>query len=209
MPILVAIVEDQSVTLEGLKSIIDSSDKLFCCGTFENAELFSAAFKHLDVQVVLMDINLPGSSGIECVEKLKQQKPEVQFLMCTNIEDADKIFSALKVGATGYLVKNTMPEKIIEAIIEVNNGGSPMSPQIARKVTDLFRKDNNNSSLISKLTPREKETIEMLSQGFPYKIVADKLGIKVNTVNAYIRSIYEKLQVHNRTDAINLLFPRT
>ncbi len=209
MPINVAIVEDKKVTLEGLKSIIDSSNELFCCGTFENAELFTSSFKHLQVDVVLMDINLPpGISGIECVANLHISKPQVQFLMCTDLEDADNIFSALKVGATGYIVKNTTPEKMILAIKEIHSGGSPMSPQIARKVTEAFKKDKQNQEQVNSLSLLERETVELLSKGHPYKEIADKHLVSVDTIRKRIRNIYEKLQVHNKTDAINKLFPR-
>jgi DNA-binding NarL/FixJ family response regulator len=206
----VAIVEDKKVTLDGLKSIVDSSDELFCCGTFENAESFTSRFKHLEVDVVLMDINLPsGISGIECVANLHDSKPKVQFLMCTDLEDADNIFSALKVGATGYIVKNTTPEKMIAAIKEIHSGGSPMSPQIARKVTEAFKEDKKNSEQVSSLSKLEKETVELLSKGHPYKEIADKHEVSVETIRKRIRNIYEKLQVHNKTDAINKLYPRT
>lgn len=209
MAIHVAIVEDKKVTLEGLKTIIDSSSELFCCGTFENAESFKSSFKHLQVDVVLMDINLPpGISGIECVANLHNSKPHVQFLMCTDLEDADTIFSALEVGATGYIVKNTTPEKMIAAIKEIYAGGSPMSPQIARKVIQAFKKDKQILEQVNSLSQLERETVELLSKGHPYKEIADKHVVSIETIRKRIRNIYEKLQVHNKTDAINKLYPR-
>lgn len=209
MPVKVAIVEDDLQTREGLKSMAESSNEIFCHETFEDAESFTNKFKHLDVDVVLMDINLPGYSGIECVEQLKKIKPKVEFLMCTNLEDADKIFSALRVGATGYITKNTTAEKLIEAIKEIYAGGSPMSPQIARKVTEAFPADKKNSEQVNSLTKREKEITGLLALGYPYKEVAGNLSIKIDTVRTYIRDIYSKLQVHNKTEAINKLYPKT
>jgi DNA-binding NarL/FixJ family response regulator len=156
----------------------------------------------------LMDIDLPGTTGIECVAKLKQIKPQVQFLMCTNLEDDDSIFSALSLGATGYLIKNTTIERLSDSIKDIYSGGSPMSPQIARKVTQAFRKEREVSKLFEALTGREKEIVELLSQGYTYKLIADRLAIATDTVRTYIRNIYSKLQVHCRTDALNRLFPK-
>jgi len=205
MKIKIAIVEDDLQTREGLKLMIESSDELYCQGIFEDADTFIDVFKHLEVDVVLMDINLPGSSGIECVEQLKEIKPGVQFLMCTHLKDDDKIFSALKAGATGYILKNTTADKLIIAIKEIYNGGSPMSPEIARKVTQAFAIERKNSEQINLLTKREKEVIELLALGYPYKLVADNLSLKTDTIRAYIRDIYSKLHVHNKTEAINKL----
>lgn len=209
MLIKVAIVEDNPENQKCLKLMIESSDELFCSGVFENAESFSNIFKHLDVDVVLMDINLPGNNGIECVRELKKINPKVEFLMCTHLEDADKIYAALKVGATGYILKNTTTEKLIDAVKEIYAGGSPMTPQIARKVIKAFPGDDKDSELVNTLTKREKEIAELLSLGYPYKIVADKLAISIETVRTRIRDIYSKLQVHSRTDAINMLYPKT
>jgi DNA-binding NarL/FixJ family response regulator len=156
-----------------------------------------------------MDINLPGNSGIQCVEQLKKVKPSVQFLMCTSLQDAEKIFSALSVGATGYITKNTTTEKLTQAIKEIYQGGSPMSPQIARKVTEAFVKDKKHKEQVGSLTKREKEIIDLLAAGHPYKEIADCLSLKIDTIRTYIRDIYLKLQVHNRTDAINKLYPKT
>lgn len=209
MLIKVAIVEDDLENQKCLKLMVESSGELFCVGVFESAELFTDKFKHLDVDVVLMDINLPGNSGIECVKELKEIKPNVEFLMCTHLEDADKIYAALKVGATGYILKNTTTEKLIDAVKEIYAGGSPMSPQIARKVIKAFPGDEKDSKLVDSLTKREKEIAELLSLGYPYKIVADKLAVSIETVRTRIRDIYSKLQVHSRTDAINMLYPKT
>ena len=208
MPIKVAIVEDNIQICEGLKLMVESSDELFCRYTFNDAETFNNKFKHLDVDVVLMDIKLPGHSGIECVEKSKKIRPEVQFLMCTDLEDPEKIFSALRVGATGYMIKNTTSDKLVEAIKEIHGGGSPMSPQIARKVTEAFTVDLENSAQVISLTKREREIIDLLAAGYPYKEVADKLKISIETVRTRVRDIYTKLHVHNKTEAINKIYPR-
>ena len=205
MRINIAIVEDDLQTREGLKIMIESFDEIYCQGIFEDADAFISSFKHLEVDVVLMDINLPGCSGIECVEQLKEKKPGVQFLMCTHLKDDDKIFSALKAGATGYILKNITAEKLTIAIKEIYNGGSPMSPEIARKVTEAFAIDRKSTEQIKLLTKREREVIELLAFGYPYKIVADRLSLKTDTIRAYIRGIYSKLQVHNKTEAINKL----
>lgn len=205
MRINVAIVDDDLQTRNWLQLLVEECDELYCKGIFEDADDFINEFKHLDVDVVLMDINLPGSSGIECVEKLKTQKPNVQFLMCTNVKDAEKIFAALKVGATGYILKNINADKLSESIKDIYNGGSPMSPEIARKVTEAFAIEKQTADQVSLLTKREREVIELLALGYPYKLVADKLSLKTDTIRSYIRDIYSKLQVHNKTEAINKL----
>src|SRR5437868_5772499 len=138
MTIHVAIVEDQKQIREGLKAMIDSSPDLFCAGVFEDAESLIKSFKHLDVHVVLMDIGLPGLNGIECVEQLKEIRPEVHFLMCTNLDEDDKIYDALCAGATGYLLKNISKADLAEAIKQIYSGGSPMSPSVARKIVNSF-----------------------------------------------------------------------
>ena len=209
MSIKVAIVEDIYEARLGLEVMIGASNGLHCVGTYEDAEAFTEDFKQLDVDVVLMDINLPGRSGIQCVRVSKQLRPEVQFLMCTNLENPDKIYDALCAGATGYLLKNISVQKLEEAIQEIYAGGSPMTPLVARKMVSLFaggrRKDHDVFRL---LTDREKDVITFLDKGYAYKSIADKLSIKTETVRTYIRSIYDKLHVHSRTDALNKVFPK-
>jgi DNA-binding NarL/FixJ family response regulator len=156
--------------------------------------------------VVLMDIQLPGMSGIECIRQIKSINPKIQFMMMTVYEDAENIFKSLEAGASGYLLKNTSPKKILEAIIELKEGGSPMSGEIARKVVSSFSKVQNFGKAddeMKKLTPREFEIVELLSKGFLYKEIADQLNITVGTVKQHIHNTYEKLQVNNRTEAIN------
>lgn len=208
MTINVAIVEDTPEAREGLKAMIDASPGFYCAGTYENAESFAKEFKQMKVDVVLMDINLPGRSGIHCVGECKSLRPEVQFLMCTNLEDPDKIYDALCAGATGYLLKNTSIEKLDEAIRDIYAGGSPMTPLVARKMIALFSGRRKNNEMYNLLTEREKEVIELLDKGYPYKGIADRLDLKIETVRSYIRSIYEKLHVHSRTEALNKVYPK-
>lgn len=209
MAIRVAIVEDDRETRNGLKEMIDFSKDLFCAGVFENAELLIKDFKQLDVEIVLMDINLPGQSGIDCVEQLKKMRPSVQFLMCTHLDNDDDIYDALCAGATGYLLKNISPAELEAAIKNMHAGGSPMSPPVARKIVNSFSGRRKNTKLLNALTETEKEVLKLLDKGYPYKTIADKLGVSIETVRWHIRNIYEKLHVHSRTDALNKVFPKS
>jgi len=160
--------------------------------------------------IVVTDINLPGKSGIEAIVELKEVLPETQFIMFTIYEDHDLIFDALKAGASGYILKNTSSEKIVESVIDLYNGGSPMSPIIARKVIASFNApvqyiDQSVNQLISK---REQEVLELLSKGFLYKEIADKLSISMSTVKRHLNHIYVKLHVQNKTEAVNKLYGR-
>lgn len=206
--IQVAIVEDIDDIRKGLAMIINTSEGAECKHTFANAE---KAFDVLNVQpvdVVLVDINLPGGmNGIELVKKLKPLHPGMQFMMCTVYEDNDMVFKALKVGATGYILKKTQPEKLIDAIKEINGGGSPMSAQIARKVISSFQKPALNDAA-QLLTKRELELLDLLSQGFRYKEIADKLFLSIDTIRTHIRNIYRKLEVQCRAEALNKIYPR-
>ena len=153
-------------------------------------------------EVVLMDINLPGINGVECVRQLKQSLPALQVIMLTVYEDTENIFSALAAGATGYLLKRTKSAELLEAIREVHRGGSPMTTHIARKVTQSFQKAGSSPQPTENLSQREQEVLDCLSHGFLYKEIAEKLGISYETVHTYIRRIYEKLQVRTRTEAV-------
>jgi DNA-binding NarL/FixJ family response regulator len=152
--------------------------------------------------VILMDINLPGMNGVECVRKLKQLVPDSQVIMLTVYEDTENIFNALAAGASGYLLKRTPRNELLDAIREVHRGGSPMTTHIARKVVLSFQQSGASSSPTEGLSPREQEVLDCLSKGFLYKEIADKLGISYETVHTYIRRIYEKLQVRTRTEAV-------
>jgi NarL family two-component system response regulator LiaR len=204
----VAIVEDDPEICQALKKIVDSSEDLLCIATFDDAESLTARFIDLNTDVVLMDINLPGNNGIQTVAKLKPRRPEVQFMMCTIFNDSDKIFDSLCAGATGYILKSEEPAEIINAIKEISNGGSPMSAQIARCVVQSFQQRKNNTEAIDQLSNREWELLNLLDKGFRYKEIADQLSLSFETIRTYIRNIYDKLQVHSRTDALNKVFPK-
>ncbi len=209
MKINAAIVEDNKETREGLSAMLDASPDIHCVNTFEDAETLIKDISQLKVDVVLMDINLPGQSGIQCIELLKELYPHIQFLVVTNFEDSDKIFAALRAGATGYLLKNVSKQKLHDAIRDIYNGGSPMSMQIARKIVNSFSGRYKNTKLFNSLTAREKEVLILLDKGYLYKEIAEKLSLKLETIRTYIRDIYDKLHVHSRTDAINKIYERS
>lgn len=205
--ILVAIVEDIKEIREGLQMLINGSNGFACNTTFNSAEEAVKELPNICPDVVLMDINLPGINGIEAVKKLKNKCSSTQFIMSTVYEDDDNIFESLKAGASGYLLKKTAPAKILDAIAEVHNGGSPMSSQIARKVIDSFQ-NKNTIDTTAELTPREKEILKALAKGLRYKEIADEINISIETVRSHVRHIYEKLQVQSRTEALNKVYGR-
>ena len=200
--IKIVIVEDDTEIRATLADVLGRAGDLKLLATFPNGEAAITNLPLLKPDVVLMDINLGKISGIECVDRLKPQLPQTQFIMLTVYEDNDRIFQALTAGASGYLVKRTPPPKIIEAIHEVFGGGSPMTPQIARRVVQHFRRAPEPTNELAKLSPREKEILEQLAKGYLYKEIVDNLGISLDTVRTYIRGIYTKLQVHSRTEAV-------
>ena len=206
--ITICIIEDLIEIQKGLQTIIESDWRFKLIKSFENAEDAIAQLPLIKPDIVLTDINLPGKSGIDCITEIKYKIPETQFIMFTIYEDNDQVFEALKAGANGYILKNTSPEKIIEALLELNDGGSPMSPKIARKVLSSFNATTNNNvyELISK---REQEVLELLSKGFLYKEIADKLNITLSTVKRHLNHVYTKLQVQNKTEAINKMYGRS
>ena len=202
MPTTVSIVEDNDQLRGTLEKLINREDGFECVSNYPTAE---AALEGLPVdkpQVVLMDINLPGMSGVECVRKLKQALPETLVVMLTAYEDTENIFNALAAGAAGYLLKRAPRAELLDAIREVCRGGSPMTPHIARKVVLSFQKPAATAHPTENLSQREQEVLDCLSQGFLYKEIAEKLGISYETVHTYIRRIYEKLQVRTRTEAV-------
>ncbi len=210
MDIKVAVIEDQKHTREMLAILINGSEGYECLNTFENGETALAQLPAVKPHVVLVDIHLPdGISGITCVQQLKITCPDVQFIMCTSLEDTETIFAALQAGATGYLTKSTPPVKILEAITDAHNGGSPMSSQIARKVIGFFRqKEEKPNTELNKLSIREQEVLEYLAKGYRYKEIAGLMFVSIETVRKHIHNIYEKLQVNSRTDALNKVFPK-
>ncbi|HZI31226.1 MAG TPA: response regulator transcription factor, partial [Candidatus Binatia bacterium] len=151
---------------------------------------------------VIMDINLPGMKGYECVRQLKAANPAVQFLMLTVYEDSDSLFNSLRAGASGYLLKRTASARLLEAIRDVYEGGSPMTPQLARRVVQLFSRPAAGTSPLAKLTPAEREFLDQLSKGYAYKEIAGRMNISIDTVRSYVRTVYEKMHVHSRTEAV-------
>jgi DNA-binding NarL/FixJ family response regulator len=202
MPITVSIVEDNEQLRNTLARVLCRSDGFRCLSHYANAEDALKELPQMRPEVVLMDINLPGMNGVECVRQLKQLVPGIQVMMLTVYEDTENIFSALAAGASGYLLKRTKTPELLEAIREVQRGGSPMTTHIARKVTQSFLKAGPSSQATENLSQREQEVLDCLSQGFLYKEIAEKLGISYETVHTYIRRIYEKLQVRTRTEAV-------
>jgi len=200
----VAIVEDNDTIREGLSALINGTTGYKSVGLFRDCESFLAKLNSLEVNVVLMDIALPGMSGIEGVKKAKSIKPDTDILMLTIYEDSEKVFDALCAGACGYLVKKTPPSKLLEAIKEVFEGGSPMSSQIARQVITAFKetKDLKLEDQDFELSVREKEVINLLAGGNNYQQIADQLYISVDTVRHHIKNIYKKLHVHTQSEAV-------
>jgi DNA-binding NarL/FixJ family response regulator len=198
-----AIIEDNSTVLNYLSDIIAESFPGAEILLFNNGEDACKILETKKVEIGLFDIELPGMSGIECLYRLKGFQPELKCMMLTNFDDAENIFKAIKAGASSYILKNTTSEKIIEAITELNNGGSPMSSQIARKVLEAFHQHVNirNDSFHS-LSFREQEIIHFLAQGFRYKDIGEKLFISEDTVRTHIRNIYGKLHVNCRSEAL-------
>ena len=202
MAIKVSIVEDNDQLRGTLARVIDRAEGFQCLGQHASAELALESIPKEKPDVVLMDINLPGMNGVECVRKLKQLLPQTHVVMLTVYEDTENIFNALAAGAMGYMLKRTPRDELLGAIREVIRGGSPMTTHIARKVVQSFQRAPASTQPTEDLSPREKEVLDCLAQGFLYKEIADKLGISYETVHTYIRRIYEKLQVRTRTEAV-------
>jgi DNA-binding NarL/FixJ family response regulator len=199
----VAIVEDDVPAREIIAGWIRSADEFRLVGEYDDAETAIANLPQEKPEVVLFDINLPGMNGIECVRRLKPRLPDTQFVMVTVYEDANHIFDALAVGASGYLLKQMRRRELLDALKDVYAGGSPMSSQIARKVVQSFRRNETESEgQTVELSPREREVLELLARGYLYKEIAEMLKISVQTVNTYIRRIYEKLHVRSRAQAV-------
>ncbi|MGL4631315.1 MAG: response regulator transcription factor [Leadbetterella sp.] len=202
--IKVAIVEDLNDVREGLKYVLEYTDGFECVYAFTDAESALEGLRIQQPDVVIMDIHLPKMSGIDCVKLLKSEFPQLQFLMFSVFEDDENIFEAIKAGASGYILKKTPPSKVLEAIQDLFKGGSPMTASIARRVIAHFQKPKSTD--LTSLSPRETEILDLLSKGFFYKEIADKLGTSTGTVRQQIHKIYEKLHVQNRTEAINKVF---
>lgn len=206
MSITLAIVEDLDEVRDGLKNFIALSQDFKVLDIFKTAEDAVVGLPKLKPDIVIMDINLPGMNGIECIRQVKDKSPATQFMMFTVYENDEKVFEALKAGASGYLLKNTGLVQLIESLKELHTGGSPMSANIARKLVTLFRNEQRETANLEVLSNRENEILQLLSKGLLYKEIADQLSISVSTVRQHIHHIYEKLHVQNRTEAINKAF---
>lgn len=201
--ISLSIVEDRSDMLNFLKNIFDNTPDFSCKNTYTNAEDAILFLPKSSVDVAIVDIGLPGKSGIECVRRVKELRPDIQFMMYTIFEQDNNIFESLKAGASGYLIKSTNKVQIESAVRELVAGGAPMSPSIARKVAESFRSENHHFKDMKLLGKRENEVLTFLAKGLLYKEIADKMGITIGTVKQHIHKIYQKLHVANRTEAIN------
>ncbi len=202
----VSIVDDETDLRESIVHYLNLSGELRCISDYARAEDALTGLPADAPDVVLMDIKMEGMNGIECVRRLKEKMPLVQIIMLTVFEDSDLIFDALRAGATGYLLKSQPPEKLLEAIRDVVAGGSPMSASIARKVVQLVRATNRSESTATDarivLSERQRQVLDLLAAGQPYKLIADNMGVSIHTVRSYLRRTYEKLQVHSRTEAV-------
>ena len=208
MAITVSIVEDNEQLRVTLARVISRAEDFVCVGQHASAEAALENLPHEKPGVVLMDINLPGMNGVECVRKLKQLLPQTQVMMLTAYEDTENIFNSLAAGASGYMLKRTPRAELLDAIREVSRGGSPMSTHIARLVVQSFQRPMAAvSEPTQDLSEREREVLDLLSQGLMYKEIAEKLGISFETVRTYIRRVYEKLHVRTRTEAVAKALP--
>jgi len=201
MPIKVSIVEDNADMRESVMELLNKAPGMSCVSAYASGE---AAVRDLPLQkpdVALVDINLSGINGITCVARLKAQLPKLQVLMLTRYEQSDLIFDSIRAGASGYLLKHTSAPELIQAIEQVHAGGAPMTMQIARKVINHFQQIQQPASDAEKLTPREQEVLALLARGYLYKEIAANLGISINTLRNHLRTIYDKLHVHSRTEA--------
>jgi DNA-binding NarL/FixJ family response regulator len=198
----VAIVEDNKTTREGLETIVNLSSEFRCIATCPTAEEALKVLPKLQPEIVLMDIQLPNMSGVECVAKLKELLPGVHAIMVTVYEDPDRIFRALRAGASGYLLKRSAPEEVLNAMREVQHGGGAMSGEIARKVIGYFREQKTVSNEVEQLTAREREVLELVVHGMSNKEIAERLSVTLAAVRFHLKHIYQKLHVHSRTEAV-------
>ncbi|HEY4416783.1 MAG TPA: response regulator transcription factor [Verrucomicrobiae bacterium] len=204
----VAIVEDNKTTRESLRTIIDLSSDYRCVCVCETAEEALEMIPKFQPNVVLMDIQLPKMSGVECVARLKELMAQVQVIMVTVYQDPDRIFRALSAGASGYLLKRSTPDMVLNAIRDVQQGGVPMSAEIARKVIGYFQTQPVAAPEVEKLSPRELEILNLIAPGFSNKEIADRLGISTESIRWHLKNIYHKLHVHSRTEAASKIRPK-
>jgi DNA-binding NarL/FixJ family response regulator len=207
--IKIAIIEDDRTTREGLETVINLSPDYKCVCTCDTAEEGLQLLPKCQPEVVLMDIQLPRMSGIECVAHLKELLPSVQVVMVTVYEDPDRIFRALRAGASGYLLKRATPEQVLNAIRDVRQGGVPMSSEIARKVIAYFQEQQSAVADVENLSAREREVLDLVVHGLSNKEIVDRLSISIESVRWHLRNIYQKLHVHSRTEVLMKYRPRS
>ena len=200
--IIVAIIEDLREVREGLTALVNGTPGFRCSGGYRTVEDALRAMDRERPDVVLVDLGLPGLSGIEGIRIIKERYPETPTVVLTVYDDEDEIFNALCAGASGYLLKNTPPARLLECLQEVVGGGAPMSPEVARRVVKLFREIRPPARASHNLTPQETELLKLLVEGHNYKTAAAELGITTNTVSFHLRNIYAKLQVHSKSEAV-------
>lgn len=201
--ISVVVYDDNDARRKSLETLLTLSDGVECLGSFSDCSTVLNDMQALKPTLVLMDIEMPNVNGIEGVKKIKQHYPEIKIVMQTVFEDEEKIFSALQAGAEGYILKNASAEKIIQSIVDVNNGGAFMTPSVALRVMKFFNNTTNAANSSSNLTNKEKEVLKNLTEGLSYKMVADRMVISYYTVNTHIKNIYGKLHVHSVGEAIS------
>jgi DNA-binding NarL/FixJ family response regulator len=201
MSIRVAIVEDDEQVRENLARLVGEANGFECVATFPSGEQALESWPRRAPDVVVMDINLPGISGVECVRQIKSKFPEVHVVMLTVYDDSERIFQALQMGASGYLLKRSTTAEILHAIEDVHGGGAPMSSYIARKVVQSFRQQGASDKPAENLSKRETDVLDYVSRGYTNKEIADALGLKVETVRGYLKTTYSKLHVRSRTEA--------
>ena len=206
MSISIAIVEDLDAVRNGLKDFISLNTDFLVLAAYKTGEEALVNLPQITPDIVIMDINLPGMNGIECIRQVKDKSPGTQFMMFTVYENDEKVFEALKAGASGYLLKSTGLLQIAESVQELHQGGSPMSANIARKLVNLFRETPKETPFMDLLSPREKQILQLLAKGLLYKEISEQLQITTGTVRIHIHKIYDKLHVQNRTEAINKAF---
>jgi DNA-binding NarL/FixJ family response regulator len=207
-PIRVALVEDKRVIREGLGEILGRSSGLACVGAYASVELAVPGLEAAPCDVLLLDIHLPGMSGVEGVRVLRDRFPEMRVLMLTVYEEEEKVFDSIRNGASGYLLKKTPPHHIAEAVRQAVEGGSPLSPEVARRMVEHFRKSGGPSRADPSLTDQERELLRLLAEGHSYQAAADRLAISINTVRDHVRSLYDKLHVHSKSQAVSTALRR-
>jgi RNA polymerase sigma factor (sigma-70 family) len=204
--ICVSILEDNTEIRLGLERIIQNAPDFLLLSSHDRTETAVEELIRVQPNIVITDIQLPGQSGIDCIRQVRRQCPAIQFMMFTIYEDNEQVFEALEAGASGYVLKQTPPERLLEALRELHAGGAPMSAGIARRVVNSFRKKESTQQALSVLSDREQEVLQLLAKGYLYKEIADRLGLTPGTVRQHIHNIYEKLQVQNKVEAINKAF---